>query len=190
MKHMFNTLVQPHIDYCSQLWMPQEGLNLEKVENLLRDFTRKIPGLQDLNYWERLNALKMNSEQRRLEIYQIIYVWKIMEGLTPNCGVNWCPTEERLGRSCKIPPFKGLASVQTLRNQSFQVSGPRLFNSIPKSIRNLKNCDLSVFKEKLDLFSVKVPDEPKTRTLTPGATNTLTGKQTNSIIYQVANIVK
>ena len=74
MKHMFNTLVQPHIDYCSQLWMPQEGLNLEKVENLLRDFTRKIPGLQDLNYWERLNALKRNSEQRRLERYQIIYM--------------------------------------------------------------------------------------------------------------------
>ena len=28
MRHMFNTLVQPHIDYCSQLWMPQEGQNL------------------------------------------------------------------------------------------------------------------------------------------------------------------
>jgi hypothetical protein len=186
MKHMYNTLVQPHIDYCSQPWTPQEGPNLEKVENLLRDFTRKIPGLQGLTYWERLDALKMNSEQRRLERYQIIYVWKIMEGLTPNCGVNCSPAEERLGRICNIPPLKGLASVQTLRRQSFQVSGPRLFNSMPKSIRNLKNCDLSVFKEKLDLFLVKVPDEPKTRSLTPGATNTLTGKQTNSIIYQVA----
>ena len=99
-----------------------------------------------------------------------------MEGLTPNCGVNWSPTEESLGRSCKIPPLKGLASVQTLRKQSFHVSGPRLFNYIPKSIRNLKNCDLSVFKEMFYLFLVKVPDEPKTRSLTPGATNTLTGK--------------
>ena len=25
MKPMFNTLVQSHIDYCSQLWMPLEG---------------------------------------------------------------------------------------------------------------------------------------------------------------------
>ena len=36
MRHMFNTIVQPHIDYCSQLWMPQEGQNLEKIEKLLR----------------------------------------------------------------------------------------------------------------------------------------------------------
>ena len=46
MKHMFNTIVEPHIDYCFQLWMPQEGQILDKVEKLLRDFTRKIPGLK------------------------------------------------------------------------------------------------------------------------------------------------
>ena len=31
LKHMFNSLVQPHIDYCSQLWMPTEGQNLDKI---------------------------------------------------------------------------------------------------------------------------------------------------------------
>ena len=62
MRHMFNTIVQPHIDYCSQLWMPQEGQDLDKIERLLRDFTRKIPGMQDMNYWGRLRKLKMNSE--------------------------------------------------------------------------------------------------------------------------------
>ena len=86
---MFNTLVQPHIDYCSQLWMPQEGQHLDKIEKLLRDYTRKIPGMQELNYWERLKSLKINSEQRRLERYQVMYIWRIMEGLTPNCGVTW-----------------------------------------------------------------------------------------------------
>ena len=33
LKQMFKSLVQPHIDYCSQLWMPLEGANMEKVEN-------------------------------------------------------------------------------------------------------------------------------------------------------------
>ena len=80
--------------------MPHEAQNLEKMEKLLKDYTRKIPGTVGLNYWERLSKLKMNSEQRRLEIYQVNYIWKIMEGLTPNCGVNLSGTEERNGRAC------------------------------------------------------------------------------------------
>ena len=187
MRHMFNTLVQPHIDYCSQLWMPQEGQNLDKIEKLLRDYTRKIPGMQDLNYWQRLQKLKMNSEQRRLERYQVIYIWKIMKGLTPNCGVSWSQTTERNGRLCKIPPLKGARSVQTLRNQSFQVSGPRLFNSMPKNIRNMTYCSLEEFKDILDKFLRNIPDEPKCETLIPSATNQISGKQTNSLKYQVAN---
>ena len=185
---MFNTLVQPHIDYCSQLWMPQEGQTLDKIEKLLRDYTRKIPGMQDLNYWQRLEKLRMNSDQRRLERYQVIYIWKIMEGLTPNCGVSWSESTERNRRVCKIPPLKGARSVQTLRSQSFQVSGPRLFNSMPKNIRNMKKCSLEDFKMTLDTFLRNIPDEPKTESLIPRATNQLSGKQTNSLIYQVVKV--
>ena len=128
----------------------------------------------------------MFSEQRRLERYQVIYTWKIMEGLTPNCGVKWSQTTDRNGRLCKIPHLKGRASVQTKRSQSFQVSGPRLFNAMPKEIRNSKNCSLEDFKILLDTYLEKVPDEPKTQSLIPCATNLLSGRQTNSIIYQVA----
>ena len=187
---MFNTLVQPHVDYCSQLWMPQEGHQLDKIESILRDYTRKIPGMHGLNYWERLQMLKMNSEQRRLERYQVLYRWKIMEELTPNCGISWSETTERNGRVCKIPPLKGRASVQTMRAQSFQVSGPRLFNTMPKKLRNMKNCSLDEFKILLDTYQEKIPDEPKTPSLTPRATNQISGRQTNSIIYQMATDCK
>ena len=89
LRQLFKSLVQPHIDYCSQLWAPLEGPNLDKIEKLLRDFTRRIPEMRDMNYWQRLEKLAMNSEQRRLERYQIIYVWKIIHGLVPNCGLDW-----------------------------------------------------------------------------------------------------
>ena len=86
--------------------MPQEGLYLEKVENLLRNFTRKIPGLQDLTYLERLKALKMNSEQRRLERYQIIYAWKIIEGLPQTVGSTGLQPKKGLEESVKFPHWK------------------------------------------------------------------------------------
>lgn len=62
MKHMFNTLLQPHIDYCCQLWAPAEGGELERLEGCLRTFTSKIPAVRYLPYWERLKVLRMNSE--------------------------------------------------------------------------------------------------------------------------------
>ena len=49
-KQLFKSSVQPHIGYCSQLWAPLEGSSVDKIEKLLRDFTRRIPELRELNY--------------------------------------------------------------------------------------------------------------------------------------------
>ena len=76
---MYNTLAQPHADYCSQLWSPGEGADLEKLEGTLRTFTSKVPSIKHLNYWNRLKYMKINSQQRRLERYKIIYMWNIIE---------------------------------------------------------------------------------------------------------------
>ena len=43
-----------------------------------------------------------------------------------------------------------------------------------------------VAEETLDHFLSKVPDEPKADGLIPGAVDGLSGKQTNTLIYQVA----
>ena len=186
LKQMFKSLVQPHIDYCSQLWMPQEGANMAKIEKVLRDFSKRVPGLRNLCYWERLQSMGMNSMQRRLERYRIIYIWKIMEGFVPNCGLLWSSTDDRRGRLCEVPILKGNKEVQKCRRQSFQMAGPRVWNSLPRNVRNVKNCGIEHFKEALDSFLSKVPDEPKTDGLTPGATDLISGRATNSLEYQCA----
>ena len=185
LKQVFKSLVQPHIDYCSQLWTPLEGSNLEKIEKILRDFSRRIPELKGMNYWQRLERLAMNSEQRRLERYQIIYVWKVIHGVVPNCGITWTEREERRGRLCEVRKLKGKSSVQNLRRQSFQVAGPKLWNCLPKNVRNFRG-NQDDFKQILDKFLSKVPDEPKADGLIPGAVDALNGRQTNTLIYQVA----
>ena len=82
----------------------------------------------------RLQSLKMNSQERRMERYRIIYIWKILESLVPNCGVYLTNKNQRKGRKCKIPRLEpnGRRAIQTLREQSFQVNGARLFNCLPK----------------------------------------------------------
>ena len=66
------------------------------------------------------------------------------------------------------------------------MAGPKLWNSLPKNVRNVKNCGIDHFKEALDNFLSKVPDEPKTDGLTPGATDLISGRATNSLEYQCA----
>ena len=153
MKFMWKTFMQGHIDYCSQLWQPLQSGSLQRIKNLQKSFTKKIPQIAHLNYWERLAFLKTNSQQRRLERYRIIYVWKILEGLSPNCGILSDQNDKR-GRMCQLPAIIPAASqyVKTLREQTLQVHGCKLFNKMPAEIRNLKACSVDEFKIKLDQF--------------------------------------
>ena len=64
----------------------------------------------------------------------------------------------RLGRKCH------LKSVNTKHRNIWKGclsdSGPRLFNILPKNLRNTTNCSKLSFKLKLDRFLQDVPDEP------------------------------
>ena len=102
--------------------------------------------------------------------------------MVPNCGIQFIEAEERnrLGRRCKIPPLRkqANASAQKLRDSSFQVTGPQLFNCLPKLLRNAKALTIDEFKEKLDYVLSKVPDKP--RIGGPG------GWVSNSLLTQMA----
>ena len=91
-----------------------------------------MPQIRALDYWSCLSVLKMYSHKRRMEGYRILYMWIVLEGFVPNCGVNLAQHNERLGRKVNIPGLKpnGRQAVQTMRKNSFQINGARLFNSL------------------------------------------------------------
>ena len=153
----------------------------------MKRYTKKIPQIASLNYWQRLKALKMNSQQRRFERYRIIYIWKILEGKVQNCGVLVNPNQDsRRGRFCDIPPISRSASarVKSLREGTLQVQGARLFNSLPAKIRNLNKCSEAEFKEALDDYLTRIPDEPMVGGLLPRALSLVTGNYSNSLVDQ------
>ena len=87
-----------------------------------------------------------------------------------------------------IPRLKGKQKFQSLRNQSFQVNGPRLFNCLPKNIRNIKKVSVPEFKEHLDKFLGQLPDQPKVGDLIPNVCDQLTARPSNSIVDVVNHI--
>ena len=158
---------------------------MRSLENTQRAFTRWFSGLGELNYWERLKHLKLYSQERRMERYRILYTWKSLEGLIPDCGLV-SQFSARRGRSVIIKPLvsNSTARMKTIRDGSFLVNGLRLFNSLPAKLRNVTNCSVDSFKRQLDDFLNCLPDEPSCDNLTPGAVNQVTRRQSNSIIDQ------
>ena len=86
------------------------------------------------------------------------------------------------GRQVKLRPLK--REARRLREASFQEIGPKLFNNLPKKVRNLKNIEVEDFKEALDEVLSKVPDEPKVEGLTPAAM-TDNAEHSNSLLQQM-----
>lgn len=165
---LWKSLVLSKLDYCSQLWNPSQTGDIQALEQVQRNFIRRISGIHHLNYWQQLKALSLYSLQRRRERYMMIYVWRILEGQVPNftdpdrggIHANW---HIRRGRSCRVPTVsrQAPASVQKLRHSSFAIHGPRLFNTLPAALRNKSDCTVEAFKRSLDNFLTNVPDEPQ-----------------------------
>ena len=91
-----------------------------------------------------------------------MYVWKILEGLVPNFGLE-STNNKRRGRSCVVPTVKRTAGqrIQTIRHNSMGVLGPRIFNCLPSKVRDISGCSIDTFKKALDKYLDIVPDEPR-----------------------------
>ena len=70
----------------------------------------------------------------------------------------------RFGRTCVVPPVATDTKyrLQRLREESFCVKGPILFNSRPSHLRNMTGVSHIEFKRELEKFLKTIADEPLT----------------------------
>ena len=186
MMTLFRSLVAPHLEYCCQLWCPDLLKDIRSLEAVQRSFTARISGLYNLNYWERLEKLKLFSVERRRERYIILYVHKILQNIVPNLQDSRFSI--KIYRSvrgdllCKIPSYSRAttAKVRNMIENSFAIRGPRLYNCLPAELRNFQG-SFPTFKSKLDKFLLRIYDKP----CTPGYYQPTAS---NSIIAQLAQM--
>jgi hypothetical protein len=180
MKILLKQLVVSQMEYCSILWSPRDQKQINLLESVQADFTRRISKYQtydeklqmpicNMRYEERLKDLKIYSLERRRERMQILYLYKIMLHAVPNPGFKWnyCPRQKCLRFTPKISHKQGWA--HTLRNSSFAAIGPQLFNSLPPELRAIPNPDntneksIKEFKKAVDEYLRGIPDIPGTK---------------------------
>ena len=129
--------------------------------------------------------MRLLSTERRAERYKIIYTWKVLQGLVPNCGVSAAPDSLRRVRLAAVPPLTGSnRAIRSLKEKSFHTEGPRLLNSLPRCLRD-NVLTLPTFKYNLDLFLSELSDMPSGEAgQIPGPLNDI-GQPSNSVRYWV-----
>ena len=84
-------IIQPRLDYCSQLWSPRDQYSINKLEEGQKHFISQIgdTALKDMNYWEKLSELRVYSQEHWRERYQICFLWKLSQGLVEGYTIDW-----------------------------------------------------------------------------------------------------
>ena len=138
------------------------------------------------NYWERLHELKLYSLQRRRERYIIIYIWKITQQMVPNIDGTMGHKiktrkhpRHRTQRVIQCPTNRNPA--QPLQENAITEFGPRLYNSLPKYLRDIESVNTEKFKFELNKFLELIPDQPK-------MPNYVSALGSNSILDQLTHL--
>ena len=157
---LYKALVRSHTEYCCPVWHPSKMEDIMKIESIQRTFTARIREVRHLSYWERLEALNINSLQRRRERYILIHVFKIANNLAPN-DIDMKFYQSRRRGSCVIIPSvnrNSKAKYQTLYDSSFHIIGGKMWNLLPPEIKD--KTSLPSFKNSLSKYLKQFPDQP------------------------------
>lgn len=78
---LYNAMVRPHLEYGNTIWGPFYEGDKKSVESVQRRATKMIDGLRDKPYAECLSILELPSLYYRRRRGDMIWVFKIMNGL-------------------------------------------------------------------------------------------------------------
>ncbi len=159
LRAIYVATVQSHIDYCLTVWGYAPDIYLNKVQSLQNRAARIITG----NYDRNIRGIQLvrdlgwlNLRQRR-DYFVGIMVFKSLNGNSPDHiadlftftrDLNVCNTRSTSSNDLFVPRINKHVFTQAL-----QVTGPKMWNSIPTTIRSSTSLDMFKFKLKRHLLS-------------------------------------
>ena len=152
---LYKALVRPVLEYGLPAWSPFYVREIEAIESVQRRATKLVPGLSELSYEERLQALNLFTLSHRRLRGDMFFIYKYFNGL-----IN---TDHRLfelvpagsvtrGHTYKIVK----ARFNTLLRQKFFTQRSiDHWNALPHNVVNAQT--LNTFKGRLDTYWKDLP---------------------------------
>ena len=85
---LFKALIRPILEYGNAVWSPFCKEDIDNLERVQRHFTKRIDGLYNLSYNERLKTLNLPSLEFRRMRGDLIETYKILHGLYDKSTTN------------------------------------------------------------------------------------------------------
>ena len=83
MRLAFITYIRPILECNCIIWSPNLIHLIDLIENVQRNFTKRLPSLSSLPYTERLAHIDLDLLELRRLRFDLIYYYKVLNNLTP-----------------------------------------------------------------------------------------------------------
>ena len=101
----YTTYARPLVEHDSVIWSPYTIKDITAIEPVQRRFPKRLPGLNNPSYTERLQRIRLLSLELRRLYTDLIYCYKIICGmvdLTTSDVFQWVPCTSIRGHSFKL----------------------------------------------------------------------------------------
>ncbi|KAI8493802.1 hypothetical protein Bbelb_281490 [Branchiostoma belcheri] len=77
---LYKSLIRPHLEYGAPVWSPHQWKQADQIENVQRRASKRVPGLNNLPYEERLKVLRLPTLVYRRIRGDMIMTYKYIHG--------------------------------------------------------------------------------------------------------------
>ena len=152
----FVVYVRPLLEYGSVVWSPHYKYAIEKVESVQRRFTKRLPGMSNIEYKQRLALLNVTSLEHRRLIAEQVTLYKILFDLY-DCNLKNELVLKTNVIATRGNPFKLETSVSRSDVDKYRFINRtvNIWNTLPPRIvqftslaafrRTITNVNLSIF---------------------------------------------
>lgn len=131
---MFKAYVRPILEYASTVWSPYLLKDIDLIENVQRVFTRRVPGMSNLSYPQRLEALNLDSLELRRLYSDMICTYNIIKNnvdLDFEEFFEFAPLSTTRGNILKL---QHKSSSHDFMKYSFALRSVRIWNTLPDNV--------------------------------------------------------
>jgi len=154
-KSLFVTIVRPHLEYGATLWNPLQKRLINVVENVQRRASKRLPGMSDLTYRERLKCLDLPTLEYRRYRGDMIEMYKLFHDLYDRSTSQLLKESlekkapRQSHRNHQFTIYK-VPCQKPERRSFFKVRATDQWNNLPAYI--VEAPSLNSFKNRLDNF--------------------------------------